>query len=120
MPVYVLVFVYFSSVASAGLGLGCMRAAKLRLPSWLGTVHGLAGLLGVGGFFVINLLQSDAGSFDNRAWWALVAFSTGLFGGLIFFRVLFRQQFSSLAVAAHGAMAALGLYLLYPVSFPAS
>ncbi|USA44696.1 hypothetical protein NCG89_08000 [Spongiibacter taiwanensis] len=120
MTVYSFVFIYFSCISAAGVALAILRSAKLRLPGWLGTAHGMVGLAGVGIFFVLNLLQSESDGLDGRVWWSLVAFTVGLFGGLIFFRVLFRRKFSVLAAIAHGAVAVLGLALLFPVAFPAS
>jgi hypothetical protein len=115
MIIYFYLFLLFASIAAAGVGLAILRRAGVKLPAWLATAHGLSGLLGLAVFFGANL--SLASSIAPELWWSLIAFTLGLVGGLLFFRVLFRRQAIPLwAILGHASMAAIGLYLLY---FPA-
>lgn len=102
----------------AGILIAFMRLIKIRLPAWIGTIHGMAGLFGLAGFFVVNLkFGVQAGSL---VWWSLGIFSLGLIGGLIFFRVLFTKGAPIWIYAGHGGVAVLGLYLLYVPAFLAA
>lgn len=114
MTVYLYIFIYFLCIALAGTGLALLRRAGVSLPGWVGMAHGLGGLFGVGGFFIVNLQQSDVVELPSAVWWSLAAFSGGLIGGLIFFRVLFRGKAPVWTFLGHGLMAVIGLYLLYP------
>lgn len=115
MSPYLYVFLYFASISLAGVLIACMRTLKLKLPVWIGPVHGMAGLFGLAAFFLINLkFAPQAG---NLVWWSLGVFSLGLIGGLIFFRVLFTRGAPIWIYAGHGSVAVLGLYLLYVPAF---
>ena len=83
-------------------------------PAFMGVGHGIGGLVACAELFVANLQGGDAT--PDAAWWALVVFTSGLAGGLLLFRVLFKGATPLFLVAGHGSVAALGLYLLYPLT----
>lgn len=109
-----IAFLFFAAIASGGLLMAGMIVGKMKIPSFVGPAHGLGGLAAVALLFAANLLGEGT---PDRAWWALVVFTAGLVGGLLFFRVLFRNAAPLYLVAGHGSAAALGLWLLYPVAF---
>lgn len=111
-----IAFLLFAAIAAGGLGMAALIAFKLRFPAFLGAAHGLGGLAALALLFAANLMNPDA---PERAWWALGVLTAGLVGGLIFFRVLFRDHAPLWLVAGHGSVALFGLWLLYPVVFPA-
>jgi len=111
---YFYLFLYFASISLAGVSIAVMRLIKLRLPTWIGAVHGLAALFGLAAFFIVNLKFGAQGG--TYVWWSLGVFSLGLIGGLIFFRVLFTKGAPIWTYVGHGAAAIAGLSLLY---FPA-
>lgn len=109
-----IAFVLLAAIASGGLLMLGMILVKRPIPAFLGPAHGLGGLVGLAVLFAANL-QNDAA--PERAWWALGVFLAGFIGGLLFFRVLFKNRTPLLLVAGHGSLAVLGLWLLYPVAF---
>ena len=110
-----IAFLLFAAIAAGGLTLTAIIAAGKRVPGFMAAGHGLGGLAALGTLFAANLLGGDAT--PERAWWALVVFLGGLVGGLLLFRVLFRNKTPLALVAVHGSVGALGLYLLYGVAF---
>lgn len=109
-----IAFLFFAAIAAGGLGLAGMIVAKMKIPAFFGPAHGLGGLAATALLFVANLLGDAT---PDRAWWALVVFTAGLVGGLLFFRVLFKNAAPLYLIAGHGSVAVLGLWLLYPVAF---
>ncbi|MGQ0622534.1 MAG: hypothetical protein ACT4QA_21945 [Panacagrimonas sp.] len=109
-----IAFLFFAAIAAGGLLMAGMIVGKIKIPGFLGPAHGLGGLAALAFLFYVNL-QSDAT--PDRAWWALGVFTAGLIGGLLFFRVLYKNAAPLFLVAGHGSVAALGLWLLYPVAF---
>ena len=107
-------FLLFAAIAAGGLLMAGMIIGKFRIPAFLGPAHGLGGLAALAVLFAANL-QGEAT--PERAWWALGVFAAGLVGGLLFFRVLFKNAAPLFLVAGHGSVAVLGLYLLYPLAF---
>lgn len=114
MSLIQIAFFFFAAIAAGGLLMAGMMLGKVKIPSFLGPAHGLGGLAALAVLFTANL-QAEAT--PDRAWWALVVFAGGLVGGLLFFRVLFKNQAPMFLVAGHGSVAALGLFLLFPVAF---
>lgn len=114
MSLMQIAFLFFAAIAAGGLLMVGMIFAKIQIPSFLGPVHGLGGLAAVA-FLLYACLQGDAT--PERAWWALGVFTAGLMGGLLFFRVLFPKSAPLLLIGGHGSVAALGLFLLFPVAF---
>lgn len=110
-----IAFLLFAAIAAGGLLMGAMILGKLRIPAFLGPAHGLGGLVALAVLAAANL-QGEAT--PERAWWALGVFAAGFVGGLLFFRVLFKQSAPLILVAGHGSVAALGLFLLLGVAFP--
>lgn len=109
-----IAFILFAAIAAGGLTMAGMIVAKMSIPSFMGAGHGLGGLAALGVLFAANLKGGDAT--PALAWWALVVFLGGLIGGLLFFRVLFKNAPLGL-VAAHGSVGAVGLFLLYGPAF---
>lgn len=109
-----IAFLFFAAIAAGGLLMAGIIVAKRKVPSFLPPLHGLGGLGAVAVLFAANLMGEAT---PDRAWWALVVFTAGLVGGLLFFRVLFKNAAPLLLVAGHGSLAVLGLWLLYPVAF---
>lgn len=109
-----IAFLLFAAIAAGGLMMAAMILGKMRIPAFLGPAHGLGGLAAVAVLAAANLLGDST---PERAWWALGVFTAGLVGGLIFFRVLFKHSAPLFLVAGHGSVAALGLFLLYPLAF---
>lgn len=109
-----IAFFFFAAIAAGGLLMAGMILGKIRIPAFLGPAHGVGGLAALAVLLVANL-QGEAT--PERAWWALGVFAAGFSGGLLFFRVLFRNAAPILLVAGHGSVAAVGLYLLYGVAF---
>jgi hypothetical protein len=101
----------FALVASGGLLMSLLLALGRRIPALLGTAHGLAGLAALALLFAVNLRGGAAT--PPLAWWALGVFLGGFVGGLLLFRVIFRERASLGLAALHGSAGALGLYLLY-------
>jgi len=110
-----IAFLFFAAIAAGGLLMAGMILAKIKIPSFIPIGHGLGGLAALGFLFWVNLQGGDAT--PDLAWWALVVFAGGFVGGLLFFRVLFKQSAPLFVIAGHGSVAALGLYLLYGVAF---
>lgn len=108
-------FLFFAAIAAGGLLMAGLILAKVKVPALLPPAHGLGGLAAVALLFYANLQLGDAA--PDRAWWALAVFAAGLVGGLLFFRVLFKQSAPLFLIAGHGSVAALGLFLLYGVAF---
>jgi len=110
-----IAFLFFAAIAAGGLLMAAMILAKLRIPSFIPVGHGLGGLAALGYLFWVNLQGGDAT--PDLAWWSLIVFTGGFVGGLLFFRVLFKQSAPLFVIAGHASVAALGLYLLYGVAF---
>lgn len=110
-----IAFVLFAAIAAGGLGMGVMIAAKARIPAYMGVGHGLGGLAALAVLFAANLQGGDAT--PVLAWWALVVFLAGFTGGMLLFRVLFKDRAPLALVAVHGSIGAIGLYLLYGAAF---
>ena len=109
-----LAFVAFAAVASGGLLMCGLIAAKRGIPAFLSAGHGLAGLACLGLLLAANLQGGDAT--PALAWWALAVFTGGMIGGLVLFRVLFKHKAPLWLAAVHGSVGALGLWLLFPVT----
>jgi hypothetical protein len=101
----------FALVASGGLLMVLLLALGRGIPRLLGTAHGLAGLGALVLLFAVNLRGGAAT--PPLAWWALAVFLGGFVGGLLLFRVIFRDRATLPLAALHGSAGALGLFLLY-------
>ena len=95
--------------------MAAMILFKARVPSFFAPAHGIGALAAIALLFIANLRLGDAT--PANAWWALGVLTAGLIGGLLFFRVLFKQSAPLWLIAGHGSVAAVGLYLLYGVAF---
>lgn len=110
MSLHQIAFLLFAAIAAGGLTMAGLIAAGIRIPSFMGPGHGLGGLAAAGTLLFANLRGGEAT--PVQAWWALVVFTAGLIGGLLLFRVLFKNRTPLALVAVHGSAGALGLYLL--------
>ena len=108
-------FVLLAAVASGGALMSLLMLVRARVPRSLATAHGLAGLFAVAFLFVVNLLGGQATA--ARSWWALIVFVGGFFGGLMLFRVVFKQHAPLPVALLHGSLGAVGLALLYAPAF---
>jgi len=108
-------FVFFAAVASGGVLMSILIAAKARIPKLISYGHGLAGLAALVFLFSVNLRGQD--STPVLAWWALGIFLAGFTGGLLLFRVIFKDRATLPLAAVHGSAGALGLYLLFRAAF---
>ncbi|WP_428313326.1 hypothetical protein [Hydrocarboniphaga sp.] len=115
MKLMQVAFLLFAAVAAGGVLLSLLVGLRLRFPAWLGSAHGLAGLGALAFLFATNLL--GGAETTPRAWWALGVFTSGFFGGLLLFRVIFKQRATLPLALMHGSLGALGLYLLYGAAF---
>lgn len=104
-------FWLFAAVAAGGLLITALIALRIRFPSLLGMAHGLGGLLALGVLLAVNLRGEQAT--PTLAWWALAVLLSGFIGGLLLFRVIFRNRATLPLAAIHGSVGATGLYLLY-------
>jgi len=111
MQMLEIAFWWMAAIAAGGLGLTLLVALKLRFPSWIGAAHGLGGLAGLALLFTANLRAAD--TLPDLAWWSLGVFTAGFFGGLLLFRVLFKDRATLPLALMHGSVGSLGLYLLY-------
>ena len=110
-----IAFALFAAVAMGGLVMTLMILVRVRLPAFLGPAHGLGGLAALLFLFGVNLHSGDAT--PTTAWWALGVFFLGFVGGLLLFRVLFKEKAPLSLAALHGSIGAVGLYLLYSSAF---
>jgi hypothetical protein len=106
-----LVFWLFVAVACGGVLMALLVALRVRFPSFVGVAHGLGGLAALGLLIVANVRGQEAT--PPLAWWSFGVLLSGFFGGLLLFRVLFRDRIRLPLVAAHASVSATGLYLLY-------
>ncbi len=110
-----LAFYIFMTIALGGIVMTGFILAEKKIPAFLGPLHGLGGLVGLGTLLLANLRgPSEA---PERAWWALAIFATGFIGGVVFFRVLYRESAPVVLVAGHAMLALIGLATLYPFAF---
>ncbi|WP_420467714.1 hypothetical protein [Panacagrimonas sp.] len=110
-----IAFLTLAAVAAGGVLMTALIVASKPIPAFLGPAHGLAALAAVGVLFAVNLSLGD--TTPVLAWWALGVFVAGLVGGLLLFRVLFKDKAPLALALAHGSVGALGLYLLYGAAF---
>jgi hypothetical protein len=108
-----IAFIVFAAIAAGGLLLLTAAIAGLRMPRFIGPAHGLGGFVALILLAVANLSAVA----PDRAWWALAVFIAGFLGGGMLFRLSFRGAPPVRLAAVHGAMAAIGLYLLYGAAF---
>lgn len=106
-----IAFYAFAAIAAGGILMAGLIAVKAKIPGILPLGHGLGGLAALGLLFAANL-RGEAATPD-RAWWALVVFASGFVGGVIFFRILFKDRATLPLALLHGSLGGLGLWLLY-------
>jgi hypothetical protein len=108
-------FVILSLVAAGGLLMLGILLARLPIPSLLGALHGLGGLIGVAALYV----AFSRTGFVDKALWPLGFLTAALVGGVVLFKLLFKQARPLVFVLGHGGLAATGLYLLYTLIWAA-
>ncbi len=110
-----IAFWLLAAIAAGGVFIAALVGAKVRFPEILGMGHGLGALAALGFLFYVNLTSGDAT--PPRAWWAFGVFAAGFVGGVLLFRVLFKNRATLPLALVHGSAGALGLYLLYGAAF---
>jgi hypothetical protein len=115
MTISQVAFWLFAAIACGGLLLASLLALRVRFPRFMGTAHGIGGLLALAVLFAANLRGEEAT--PAQAWWALVVLLGGFVGGMALFRIIFRDKATLPLVAVHASVAAAGLYLLYHAAF---
>lgn len=111
MSPWAAMFWVFVAVAAGGSLMALMIAGGRAIPRTLSMGHGLFALVAVGALFTVNLWGE--GQTPALAWWAFGVFTAGLTGGLLFFRVLFKDKAPLWLALGHGSLGVLGLALLY-------
>ena len=94
-------------VAAGGLLMLIILLSRNKIPKILGIVHGLGGVAGV------TLLWAALGAKDGLLPGAVL--TAAMFGGILFFKGIFRVSRPLILVIGHGGLAGVGLYLLYQV-----
>lgn len=115
MDLLKLALIFGAAIASGGLLLALLIGGRVRYPGLLATGHGLGGLALLALLFYANLHGGDAT--PARAWWALGVLTAGFTGGMLLFRVLFRDRATLPLALMHGSLGSLGLWLLYGAVF---
>ncbi|GAC1623417.1 MAG: hypothetical protein NVS9B10_08390 [Nevskia sp.] len=115
MTLHQWALVAFAGVASGGLLMAALIAARKRIPGLIPTAHGLGGLAALALLFAANLRRGDA--LPAVAWWSLGVLASGFVGGLLLFRVIFKDRATLPLVAVHASVAAAGIFLLYRAAF---
>lgn len=110
-----IAFIVFAAIAAGGLLMAAMIAVKARIPAFMSAGHGLGALGALALLFVANLQGGEAT--PALAWWALIVFLAGFTGGMLLFRVLFKNKAPLPLALVHGSIGTLGLYLLYGAAF---
>jgi hypothetical protein len=108
-------FVLLAAGAAGGLLLTLLVALKVRFPALLGTGHGLTGLLGLALLYAAHL----GGEAPAGPWWGLIVITLTMLGGLVLLRTIYRNNIPVLLALGHGGLGVFGLYLIYPLAFPA-
>lgn len=89
------------------------RVGAGRITAFLGRVHGMTGLVGMALLFVLNL-RGEAAT-PAAAWQGLVLLVFAALGGLVLLQTLYGGRPPFWLAIAHGAVAAAGLWLLWPL-----
>lgn len=110
-----IAFLLFAAIAAGGVMIAGLVAAKVRFPAFLGMGHGLGALAALGFLLYVNL--SAGAATPPRAWWAFAVFAAGFSGGVLLFRVLFKNNATLPLALMHGSAGAIGLFLLYGAAF---
>lgn len=84
-----------------------------RITAPLGRVHGMTGLAGMALLFALNL-RGEATT-AAAAWQGLILLVFAALGGLVLLQTLYGGRPPFWLALAHGAVAAAGLWLLWPL-----
>ncbi len=101
-----LVFGLFALVTLGGLTMLGIVLSGRTIPRAIGIGHGLAAILAVILLWIVFAI-------DHVGMWPAIVFTFAALGGLFFFQVLSREKRPVALVLMHGALALIGLYLLY-------
>lgn len=110
-----MAFGLFAAIAAGGLTMTVLILAGRPIPKFMGPAHGLGGLAALAFLFGVNL--AGGSSTPPLAWWAFGVFFSGFVGGLLLFKVLFKEKATLPLAAMHGSIGGVGLYLLYSSAF---
>lgn len=107
-------FILLIAGAAGGAALTLLAIFRLGFPRWFGMAHGLLNFSGIVVLFTSNLTEGDVVA--SARWWAFAILTAALCGGVLFFRVFFRDRIPVAAAVLHGALALGGLYILAPTT----
>jgi hypothetical protein len=111
-----IAFLMLAAGACGGALFIVLLTMRIRYPTWFGAGHGLLGLAAIG-LLGFALWQSSTMKTLPQAWWAFGVLAAALLGGVTLFRLLFPERRPIWLALMHGAVALLGLFLLYPIAF---
>lgn len=100
-----IAFGILALVAAGGVLMLAIAASGHKIPKPLGILHGLGALFGVA------LVWGGLGL--DKGFWAGAVLTAALIGGAVLFKVIFKGKRPLVFVIGHGALAGVGLYLLY-------
>jgi hypothetical protein len=100
-----IAFGLLALIAAGGVLMLAIAASGNKIPKPLGVMHGLGGVVGVG--LVWAGLGVEKGLLPGAV------LTAAMFGGILFFKAIFRDSRPLIFVVGHGALAGVGLYLLY-------
>jgi hypothetical protein len=102
-----IAFGLLTLIAAGGLLMLAIVASGNKIPKFLGILHGLGGVVGVG--LVWAALGFEKGLVPGAV------LTAAMIGGILFFKAIFKESRPLFFVIGHGALAGAGLYLLYQV-----
>lgn len=102
-----IAFGLLALIAAGGLLMLGIVLSGNRIPKFLGVLHGLGGVVGVG--LVWAALGVEKGLIPGAV------LTAAMIGGIVFFKAIFKESRPLIFVVGHGALAGVGLYLLYRV-----
>lgn len=112
---HTIAFILFAAAALGGAYMTFRIATHAPVPASLGKGHGLAALAALAILFLANLLGREAT--PAAAWWAFIVLLSGFLGGLLVIAQVYQHRPPLWFVGLHGALAVLGLVLLFGVAF---
>jgi hypothetical protein len=108
----------FAAGACGGALFVLMSVRRIAYPRWFAAGHGLVGLTACV-LLTIGVLDATSAA-PMRAAWALALLVVAMLGGAFLFGWLQVRRARVPLALGHGALALVGLYLLYGAAFPAA